>query len=100
MIGDSTSNTSISVDAIRVGVKHAGAGTAAERLGKLTALFATTLGASRVFIRNQGGEYFITADSADTILFPGASNRSGEPRYHWESRGDGVHYGYLKSQDC
>ena len=51
----------------------------------------------RVYVRHQGGEHFITGDPADTLNFPGESPRSGEPRYEWEDRGDGVSYGYLKA---
>lgn len=84
------------IDAIRSPIGLAGPGTSAARLDRLGAEFAGLLGADRVFVRHQGGEHFITARPDDTLLFPGSGPRSGESRYRWEDRGDGVSYGYLK----
>lgn len=85
------------VDAVRSPIGHAGSGPSSARLGRLGADFAALLGMDRVFVRHQGGEHFITAHPDDTLHFPRTDPRSGEPRYRWEDRGDGVFYGYLRS---
>ncbi len=87
------------IDAVRAPIGHAGAGPAAARLERLSSEFAAPLGAARVFVRNQGPEHYITADPDDTLDFPRSGPRSGEPRYRWEGRGDGVSYGYLRDVD-
>ena len=83
-------------DAIRSPLSFAGAGGAHVRLAKLQSEFATVLNVSRVFVRHQGTEHFITSNPGDTLLFQSLGPRSGESRYDWEGRGDGVLYGYLK----
>lgn len=83
------------IDAVRSPIGYAGAGPSSARLARLGAEFAGPLGAGRVFVRHQGGEHFITPRADDTLLFPSGGPRSGEPRYRWEDRGDGVSYGYL-----
>jgi hypothetical protein len=84
------------VDAIRSPIGRAGPGPSSARLARLEAEFAGLLGAERVFVRHQGGEHFITAHPDDTLMFPRTDPRSGESRYRWEDRGDGVSYGYRK----
>jgi hypothetical protein len=50
----------------------------------------------RAFIRSMPhGRLFVTRDPADTIYFPTGHPQSGEHRYRWEKRGDGVEIGYL-----
>ena len=90
--------TSSLVDAVRSPIRHAGPGDAIARLSKLQAEFAEVLGVSRVFVRNQGIEHFITAQSDDTLDHARDDPRSGEARYDWLDRGDGVLYGYLKNE--
>ena len=85
------------IDAVRSPIGRAGAGPSSARLARLGAEFAGLLGADRVFVRHQGGEHFITACPDDTLLFSRTDPRSGESRYRWEDRGDGVSYGYLKA---
>lgn len=86
------------IDAVRAPIGYAGAGPAAARLERLVGEFATVLRADRVFVRHQGSEHFLSAHPDDTLQFPRISSRSGEPRYRWEDRGDGICYGYLKSE--
>jgi hypothetical protein len=83
-------------DAIRSPLSFAGAGGSHARLARLQSEFAPVLQAPHVFVRHQGTEHFITADPRDTLLFPSLGPRSGEARYDWEDRGDGIFYGYLK----
>ncbi len=85
-------------DAIRVPLSFAGAGDSFSRLTKLQGGFAGILGVDRVYVRHQGYEHFITGDPADTLNFPGGSSRSGESRYDWEERGDGIFYGVLRGE--
>ena len=77
-------------DAILTPIGHAGAGDAATRLGRLQAEFAPVLRTARVFVRHQGTSHFVSGCTDDTLLFPAASPRSGQPRYEWTDRGDGV----------
>lgn len=91
--------TNVSIDAILAPIAFAGSGPSAERLGRLEAEFAILLGNGPVFARLQGGEHFLSARPDDSLQFPRTSPRSGESRYRWEDRGDGVSYGYLKADD-
>ena len=84
-------------DAARSPLGFAGPGDSLSRQLRLQAEFAPILNVPRVFVRHQGTEHFITGDPNDTLLFPNLGPRAGEPRYEWHDRGDGVHYGYLKS---
>jgi hypothetical protein len=86
------------IDAVRSPIGYAGSGPSSARLGRLRAEFAARLGADRVFVRHQGGEHFLSARPDDTLMFPRTDPRSGESRYLWEDRGDGVSYGYLKPE--
>ena len=83
-------------DAIRAPLGFAGPGDSFARLSKLQADLAPILGVPRLFVRHQGSEHFITGDPSDTLLFPSQGPRSGEPRYEWNDRGDGVLYGELR----
>ena len=85
-------------DAVRAALSVAGPGDAAARLSKLRDEFADVLGVERLYVRHQGAEHFITGDPMDTLNFPGAALRSGEPRYRWEDRGGGVQYGYARRE--
>ncbi len=87
-----------SIDAVRSPIVYAGSGPASARLARLGSEFAGLLCAVRVFVRHQGGEHFITACPDDTLMFPRTDPRSGESRYRWEDRGDGVSYGYIKHE--
>ena len=82
--------------AIRSPLKFAGSGDAHTRLATLQSEFAPVLNVARVFVRHQGTEHFLTGDPADTLNYSSFSPRSGESRYDWTDRGDGVFYGYLK----
>jgi hypothetical protein len=84
------------IDAVRSPIGYAGPGPSSARLGRLGSEFAGLLGTDRVFVRHQGGEHFISARPDDTLMFPSTDPRSGESRYRWEDRGDGVSYGYLR----
>ena len=84
------------IDAIKAPIGYAGSGPSAERLGRLAAKFSGLLGNGPVFVRLQGGEHFITAHPDDSLQFPRSGPRSGESRYRWEDRGDGISHGYLK----
>jgi hypothetical protein len=83
-------------DAIRVPRGFAGAGDSQARLSRLQAVLAPILEVPRVFVRHQGTEHFVTGAPSDTLLYPSMSPRSGEARYVWEDRGDGILRGYLK----
>ena len=85
--------TDVLPDAIQAPVGYAGAGDAASRLGRLQTEFGPLLGVSTIFVRNQGGTYFITGNASDTLLFPQDHARAGKARYRWVERGDGVSYG-------
>ena len=80
-------------DAVQAPIGYAGAGDAATRLGRLQAEFAPMLRTGRVFVRHQGASHFVSGSPDDTLLFPPASPRSGQPRYEWTDRGDGVSLG-------
>jgi hypothetical protein len=84
-------------DAIRSPLGFAGPGDSFARLSRLHAEFAVIFDVSRIYVRHQGAEHFITGDPADTLNYPSDGPKSGEPRYEWKDRGDGVHYGYLKA---
>jgi hypothetical protein len=84
-------------DAIRSPLGFAGPGDSFARLSKLQAEFAPILQVTRVYVRHQGSEHFVTGDPTDTLLFPSQSSRSGESRYDWADRGDGVLYGHLQA---
>jgi hypothetical protein len=85
------------INAIRAPIGYAGGGPSADRLERLRADFGAMLGSDHVFVRHQGAEHFISACPDDTLQFPRTSPRSGELRYCWEDRGDGVCLGYLKA---
>jgi hypothetical protein len=85
------------IKAIRAPIGYAGAGPSAARLERLGTEFGAILGTDQVFVRHQGSEHFISACPDDTLQFPRTSPRSGELRYSWEDRGDGVSLGYLKA---
>jgi hypothetical protein len=64
--------------------------------------FASLLGVERIFVRQQGSEYFVTGDPNDTLLHPPHSPLSGRPRYEWDDQGNGILNGYssiLESAD-
>ncbi len=86
-------------DAVRSPAGFAGAGDSFMRLFKLQAEFSPALNAKTVFVRLQGNEHFISRHQSDTLHFVNHGPQAGKPRYVWEDRGDGVHYGYLKA-DC
>jgi hypothetical protein len=83
--------------AVRSPLTFAGSGDSAARLWKLQGEFAEVLKTAQVYVRHQGKEHFITDDPTDTLNYPTDSPRANEPRYVWKDRGDGVLYGYLKS---
>ncbi|WP_435021269.1 hypothetical protein TA3x_002285 [Tundrisphaera sp. TA3] len=80
-------------DAVLSPLSFAGPGDAASRLARLQEAFAPLLGVSRVHVRHQGDRHFLTGDPGETLLFPGTDPRSGQPRYRWAERGDGVSLG-------
>jgi hypothetical protein len=82
-------------DAVRAPLRHAGEGDSFTRLARLQSEFSGVLGIPTVFARHQGTEHFISGRPDDTLNHPGHGPRSGEPRYVWRDRGDGVLYGYL-----
>jgi hypothetical protein len=84
-------------DAVRTPLRHAGDGDSLTRLARLQSEFSKVLGVSKVYVRHQGTEHFISGRPDDTLNHLSHGARSGEPRYDWEDRGDGVLYGYLKS---
>jgi hypothetical protein len=84
-------------DAVRSPLRFAGSGDAASRLATIIAEFSGVLRSPQLFVRHQGSEHFITASPADTLNYPSDGPKSGEPRYDWSDRGDGVLYGYLKT---
>jgi hypothetical protein len=86
------------IDAVRSPIGYAGSGPSSARLARLGSEFADLLGVERIFVRHQGGEHFITSRHDDTLMFPRTDPRSGESRYRWEDRGDGVSYGYLEPE--
>ncbi|GAC1463657.1 MAG: hypothetical protein NVSMB9_01360 [Isosphaeraceae bacterium] len=67
------------------------------RLTNLQTEFTQILQVPRVFVRHQGTEHFISGSSEDTLNFHSHDTRAGTARYVWEERGDGVQYGFLKS---
>jgi hypothetical protein len=86
-------------DAVRSPLTYAPLGTSFSRLTTLQAEFSQVLGVSHVFVRHQGAEHFITGHEADSLNFPSVSSRAGQARHDWYDRGDGVLYGYLKTDD-
>ena len=92
-------NSETTPDAVRPPLTYAADGGALAKLLKLNSEFSRVLRVSRVFVRNQGTEYFISHEPDETLYFSGDSPRSGESRYVWEDRGDGVLYGTLKPQE-
>ena len=89
----------ITPDAVRTPLCYAGEGGSFAKLIKLNMEFSQVLGVSRVFVRNQGTEYFISHGPEETLNYSSDSSRSGESRYVWEDRGDGVRYGQLKPEE-
>jgi len=50
----------------------------------------------RAYIRRQpGGQLFVSANPADTLMFPVGHPLEGKPRYHWSAREDGSEWGFL-----
>jgi hypothetical protein len=50
----------------------------------------------RAYIRRQpGGRLFVSADPADTLMFPVGHPREGQARYRWTTRPDGTERGVL-----
>jgi hypothetical protein len=86
-------------DAVRPPLTYAGDGGALAKLVRLNSEFSQILQVSQVFVRNQGTEYFISHGPEQTLYFPCDSPRSGEARYFWEDRGDGVFYGTFKPEE-
>jgi hypothetical protein len=84
-------------DAVRSPLRYAGEGDSVTRLARLQSEFAEVLGVPRVFVRHQGTEHYITGRATDTMSHSCFNARSGESRYVWMDRGDGVLYGYLSS---
>ena len=84
-------------DAILAPIGHAGSGDASTRLGRLQSEFAPLLATPRVFVRHQGASHFVSGSPDDTLLFPQSHPRSGQPRYEWTDRGDGVSLGRFRS---
>ena len=87
--------TATLVDAIRAPIGFAGGGDALTRLGKLHSEFAPLLANGRAFVRHQGATHFVSGSPDDTLLFPPTDPRSGQSRYEWTDRGDGVCLGRL-----
>jgi hypothetical protein len=83
-------------DAIRSPLHHVGQGDSFTKLERLQSEFAAILAVPRVFVRHQGTEHFVTGRHDDTLNHASLDSRSGESRYIWKDRGDGVLYGYLK----
>jgi hypothetical protein len=81
--------------AVRSPISYAGSGDSLARLSRLQSEFSKVLDASHVFVRLQGSEHFITGSPTDTLSFPSPHPRSGQARYEWHDRGDGVLYGCL-----
>lgn len=84
-------------DAILAPLSFAGSGDSATRLSKLQAEFSALLQVPRVYVRHQGTSHFITGSPDDTLLFPQSDTRSGQARYQWIDRGDGVSYGRFQA---
>ena len=82
-------------DSVRSPLRFAGGGDSFSKLAKLHEEFSAVLRVPRVHVRHQGTEHFISGRADDTLQFHGPSRRSGEARYTWEDRGDGILYGYL-----
>ena len=82
------------IEAIRAPIGYAGTGNAHVRLERLRSECARLLENEDVFVRLQGNEHFISTLSCDSLYFPQSSQLSGNPRYQWVDRGDGVLYGY------
>lgn len=80
-------------DAVLTPLSYAGPGDAASRLARLQGEFAAVLGVPRVFVRHQGDSHFLTGDPRETLFFPPGDPRSGQPRYTWTDRGDGISLG-------
>lgn len=84
-------------DAVRSPLAYAGAGDSHARLAKLQSEFSSALRVPRIFVRHQGAEHFISGSPDDTLNFHSHDPHSGEARYEWKDRGDGVFFGLLKS---
>jgi hypothetical protein len=82
-------------DAVRSPLTYAGPGDSFTRLSTLHAEFSGVLLVDHTFVRHQGIDHFITGNASDTLNFTSLSARSGQTRYTWVDRGDGVLYGYL-----
>jgi hypothetical protein len=87
------------IDAVRVPVGYARGRGVADRYRAIDAEFRPLLGGGRLWLRNQGAFVFVTPGAADTLLFPKDHPRSGEDRYSWQDRGDGVSFGVLVPDD-
>jgi hypothetical protein len=84
-------------DAVRSPLSYAGAGDSLGKLLRLYGEFARVLNVPRVYVRLQGSDHFISGRHDDSLNFPSHDARSGTSRYVWRDRGDGVLYGFLRS---
>ena len=84
----------IQIQAIRSPIGFAGSGCSFLRLERLVGEFGPLLANQKLYVRLQGCEHFITTDPGDSLYFDSLSPRSGDVRYDWKDRGDGVYYGY------
>jgi hypothetical protein len=82
--------------AVRAPLSFAGEGGALVKLARLQAEFSPVLGVRSVFVRHQGSEHFISGRPGDTLSLHSQEACSGEPRYDWKDRGDGVLYGFAR----
>ena len=89
----------MSIDAICSPAHYAGPGVTRDKLAKIANEFASILGSDKLFVRLQGSEHFITRNCDDTLLYPRSHLLSGQTRYLWHDRGDGVFYGTEKSNE-
>lgn len=86
-------------DAIRCSIARVTSTDPSGRLEYLTDRFSGILRSRQVYVRNQGNEYFLSANPSDSILEPTDHRNSGGPRYNWIMHEEGVFYGYLNDSD-
>lgn len=48
----------------------------------------------------QGSHFFVTNHPHDTLYFPTAHPRAGQPRYRWEQQEDGSVFGFLVDDEA
>lgn len=86
------------VDAIRVEAGYI-SGSAGDKAAQYQAKFGPVLGTAerpaRVYVRNQVGFNFLTADPNDTLYFPQGHAREKQSRYNWTKVSDApeIYYG-------